>query len=182
MQPALPSFATVYQLVHSPSLAPIFSYPTGRSPLPSPGSERPLATFVLGAAVSNHSMHSPPRTELIPGPRQSQPSSPHEAELSNINTSPEFKRGRDKMFHCMHPGCGKKFPRVGALANHTRAIHTGERPFKCVHRGCGRGFAAKTNLRTHERIHTGERPYRCSTCGKKFNQSSHLKTHKTTQH
>ncbi|KAG9051241.1 hypothetical protein FS837_010528 [Tulasnella sp. UAMH 9824] len=55
------------------------------------------------------------------------------------------EKGR-KPFDCLQPGCGMKFPKRNALAQHMRS-HTGERPEVCEY--CKRAFSLKCNLRRH---------------------------------
>ncbi|XP_064628260.1 zinc finger protein 768-like isoform X7 [Lineus longissimus] len=51
---------------------------------------------------------------------------------------------------------------------------------KC--RFCEKTFTQKGHVVRHERIHTGEKPFICDICGKAFNQSGSLKSHKIAVH
>ncbi|KAG8945057.1 hypothetical protein FRC04_001218 [Tulasnella sp. 424] len=53
-----------------------------------------------------------------------------------------------KSHPCLHPGCGMKFRKRNALAQHMRS-HTGERPEVCEF--CSMAFSLKCNLRRHYR-------------------------------
>uniref|UniRef100_A0A8C8RK13 C2H2-type domain-containing protein n=1 Tax=Pelusios castaneus TaxID=367368 RepID=A0A8C8RK13_9SAUR len=57
-----------------------------------------------------------------------------------------------------------------------KRIHTEERKNTCSE--CGKTFNRSSNLISHRRTHTGEKPYKCTECGKSFSQTSNLISHR----
>ena len=53
-------------------------------------------------------------------------------------------------------------------------------PVEC--RYCGKNFTRPHSLKRHLLIHTGERPYECDICQARFNQTTHLRSHKKNCH
>merc|ERR1719427_2043572 len=100
--------------------------------------------------------------------------------------------------------CMKVFGKPKDLTNHTRLVHTSERPFVCGQRGatfaishlllrhqryhlgitnyscdqCPKSFMQKNDLRKHMRTHTGEKPFKCDECKRSFARNDYLRKHK----
>merc|ERR1719264_2023947 len=75
--------------------------------------------------------------------------------------------------------CLKLFTRNSDVKAHILRVHCGDRRYPCTM--CGKRFEESTHLRKHLYTHTGERPHYCALCSKGFQTSSDLKRHKKTR-
>ena len=88
----------------------------------------------------------------------------------------------EKPYECRVAGCGKKFNQSNNRNRHELTHQRGGRKFECQY--CSKKFVQSNDRKEHERTHTGERPHRCVAegCGRKFKQSSQLRTHEMLVH
>ncbi|XP_065078309.1 transcription factor grauzone-like [Ochlerotatus camptorhynchus] len=76
--------------------------------------------------------------------------------------------------------CGKQSPNYHALKKHVRDQHTLERTHQCT--VCEKAFKRALALKEHMAIHTGQLLYSCDYCGKAFNSSANLCSHRKKKH
>ena len=71
--------------------------------------------------------------------------------------------------------CQKSFRTAKYLKNHTKQVHTKDRPFICDK--CGFRAISKYELKIHMNIHSKTKQYQCKACGKRFRWTGNLNTH-----
>lgn len=76
--------------------------------------------------------------------------------------------------------CGRGFAEKRYLAEHTRRVHSQNKPFACAR--CDRSYARKYDLQRHVESHVGVRRFACAVCGKDFVLAKHRDAHQRAVH
>ncbi|XP_058836071.1 transcription factor grauzone-like [Topomyia yanbarensis] len=76
--------------------------------------------------------------------------------------------------------CGKRSPSSHALKKHIKDQHTSERAYQCTL--CEKAFKRPIALKEHMATHTGQLLYSCVHCGKEYNSSANLCSHRKKAH
>lgn len=88
------------------------------------------------------------------------------------------RKGKERMYACDEPDCGKMFSKPAKLIEHSRS-HTGERPYVCP--TCSAAYLRSSHLTAHQRTHLNpeDKEYQCAVdgCGKTFWTEQHLRRH-----
>ncbi|KAK3588186.1 hypothetical protein CHS0354_012247 [Potamilus streckersoni] len=89
----------------------------------------------------------------------------------------------EKNYACIT--CGKRFMYSDDLAKHVKIHITDEnglpvREHLCTI--CGKGFSLKNRLTRHMQTHESERNFACDICGKRYQTSSSLRSHRIFKH
>jgi len=73
--------------------------------------------------------------------------------------------------------CGKTYPSLLCLDNHTKCCRAvkRERPYVCPE--CSNEYTQKSSLTQHSRAHDCKKPFVCTQCGYKSAYKSNLKKH-----
>ncbi|XP_058170348.1 zinc finger protein 184-like [Anopheles ziemanni] len=72
--------------------------------------------------------------------------------------------------------CGKEFTNNTNLRQHTKIMHSGEKPWACTL--CPSRFTTKGSLKMHQYTHTKVKKFSCETCGTQFTKHSSLVKHR----
>lgn len=87
---------------------------------------------------------------------------------------------REIKYYC--DKCGKGFPLLSYLIQHSEVNHPKNEPLACAEDNCYKTFKTKDSLRRHTFIHEQNREFCCEFCSKKFihivSFKRHLREHK----
>ncbi|KAL4229027.1 GDNF-inducible zinc finger protein 1 [Mactra antiquata] len=86
----------------------------------------------------------------------------------------------DRVFECLHEGCGKRFKNVTNCRKHLLTVHNPERKYTCEF--CAFSFKTASSLKSHLiALHSkeGDFKFHCQVCDKRFRRKQGLNMHIT---